>query len=111
MRWVGELADFNFEIRYRQGKLNVDAESLSQLPSDLISAAQVLSNGDNVWIAALTDKEEELHGDALSQVSGNQVRVVDLVKAQNKDPYIGRVLKLIKAKRKPTVAERHSESP
>ena len=35
LRWVGELADFNFEIRYRPGKLNVDADSLSRLPSDL----------------------------------------------------------------------------
>ena len=45
-----------------------------------------------------------------SQASGNQVRVVDLVKAQNKDPHIGRVLKLIKAKHKPTVAEKQKES-
>ena len=29
LRWVGELADFNFEIRYRPGKLNADADSLS----------------------------------------------------------------------------------
>ena len=34
LRWVGELADFNFEIRYRPGKLNADADSLSRLPSD-----------------------------------------------------------------------------
>ena len=69
LRWVGELADFNFEIRYRPGKLNVDADSLSRLPSDFktymdsctekvtpeslhasISAAQVLSSGDNVGL-------------------------------------------------------------
>ena len=100
LRWVGELAEFNFGIRYQLGKLNVDADSLSRLPSDFkthldrctekitpeslhasISAVQALSNGDNVWIAALADKEEELyHVDALSQASGNQVRVVDLVK-------------------------------
>ena len=73
-----------------------------------ISAVQTLSNGDNVWIAALTDKEEELHHvDTLCQASGNQVRVVDLAKAQNEDPHIGRVLKLIRAKHKPTVAEKH----
>jgi len=29
LRWVGELADFNFEIRCRPGKLNTDADSLS----------------------------------------------------------------------------------
>ena len=101
LRWVGELAGSNFEICYRPGKLNVDADSLSRLPSDfktytdsctekitseslhaLISAVQALSNGDNVWIAVLTNKEQELHHvDALSQASGNQVRVEDLVKA------------------------------
>ena len=77
-----------------------------------ISAVQALPNVDNVWIAALTDKEEELHYvNALSQASGNQVRAVDLAKAQNEDPHIGCVLKLVKAKHKPTVAERHKESP
>ena len=79
LRWVGELADFNFEIRYRPGKLNVDADSLSRLPSDFktymdsctervpheslnasISAIQTLANGDSTWLTALTDEEEEL---------------------------------------------------
>ena len=77
-----------------------------------ISVVQALSNGDNVWIAALTDKEEELHRvDTLCQASRNQVRVVDLAKAQSEDPHIGRVLKLIRAKHKLTVAEKHKESP
>ena len=34
LRWVGELADFNFEIRYRPGKSNTDADSLSRIPAD-----------------------------------------------------------------------------
>ena len=34
LRWVGDLADFNFEIRYRPGKLNADADSLSRIPAD-----------------------------------------------------------------------------
>lgn len=29
LRWVGELANFNFEIKYRPGKVNIDANSLS----------------------------------------------------------------------------------
>ena len=109
LRWVGELADFNFEIRDRPGKLNADADSLSRLLGDFktymisctekvnpesfhasISAVQALSNGDNVWIAALTDKEEELHHvDAQSQASGNQVRVVDLAKPRTKTLTLG----------------------
>ena len=67
-----------------------------------ISAVQTLSNGDSIWLTALTDEEEE---------SCNQVRVVDLVKAQKEDPHIGRVLELFKANHKPTVKEKYQESP
>ena len=32
LRWVGELSDFNFNIKYRPGASNTDADSLSRLP-------------------------------------------------------------------------------
>ena len=35
MRWVNELADFNFTIKYRPGKENIDADSLSRKPRDV----------------------------------------------------------------------------
>ena len=35
LRWVGQLANLNFESRYRPGRLNTDADSLSRFPSDL----------------------------------------------------------------------------
>ena len=34
-RSIGELADFNFNIRYRPGILNGDAEALSRMPRDI----------------------------------------------------------------------------
>lgn len=34
-RWVAELADFNFTIKYRPGRENVDADSLSRMPVDI----------------------------------------------------------------------------
>ena len=34
-RWVNELADFQFEIRYKPGKENVDADYLSRRPRDI----------------------------------------------------------------------------
>lgn len=33
-RWIAELADFNFTIKYRPGKENIDADSLSRMPLD-----------------------------------------------------------------------------
>lgn len=34
-RWVAELADFHFTVKYRPGKENVDADSLSRMPLDI----------------------------------------------------------------------------
>ena len=34
-RWVSELADFRFTVRYRPGKINVDADGLSRMPSKI----------------------------------------------------------------------------
>lgn len=34
-RWVAELADFNFTIKYRPGKENIDADTLSRMPVDV----------------------------------------------------------------------------
>ena len=31
LHWVGELSDFNFNMKYRSGESNTDADSLSQL--------------------------------------------------------------------------------
>lgn len=36
-RWIGELADFRFVIKYRPGKANVDADTLSRLSFDIDS--------------------------------------------------------------------------
>ena len=32
LRWINELADFHFDIRYRPGKANADADTLSRMP-------------------------------------------------------------------------------
>lgn len=34
-RWVAELVDFNFTIKYRPGRCNADADGLSRMPLDI----------------------------------------------------------------------------
>lgn len=77
-RWVGELADFHFTIRYHPGKSNADADTLSRypvplrnhlkeytetMPPDVVSAIwqgdNAMRDGDVPCVAAL-----QLHHDA-----------------------------------------------
>lgn len=41
-RWLAALSSFNFSLRYRSGKTNVDADTLSRLPSVLEPSVSVL---------------------------------------------------------------------
>ena len=34
-RWVSELSEFNFSVKYRPGVINKDADCLSRLPLDI----------------------------------------------------------------------------
>lgn len=82
LRWVGELTGFNFEMRYKLGKPNTEADSLSRL------GVNALGNGDLAWVTSLTEKEQELLQDELV------VRVIDLVRGHQEGFSIGRVLKV-----------------
>ena len=82
LRWVEELSDFNFEIKYRPGKVNIDADTLSRIPGDfqkyMDSCTQTVSNeeftaavshirsidhSNTVWITSITDQPDVLEMD------------------------------------------------
>lgn len=73
MRWVQELAEFNFEIKYHPGKHKVNADALSRLASDfagymmkcenkitseefqsLVTSTLASERGEGTWITSLT---------------------------------------------------------
>ena len=69
LRWIGELAEFDFTIHYHPGKANVDTDALSQMPSedtgyteivpqDVLQAVAFLARsqdrGQVNWVSTLT---------------------------------------------------------
>ncbi|XP_039866235.1 uncharacterized protein LOC120720578 [Simochromis diagramma] len=110
-RWVAELADFNFSIKYRPGRANGDADGLSRMPLDMeeymrtcsqemkpeviTPATQVLqlkAHEDEPWLCPATittacaDVELERVMAPVTQISKETLK-----KAQEDDPVIGRV--------------------
>ncbi|XP_068738778.1 uncharacterized protein [Montipora capricornis] len=106
-RCVLEVANFNFEIKYRLGKVNKDADTLSRLPldinqyiptctlgtsQDVISAAlsgvMALQNGDAVWITAVSGGTEalNLYSDLLYSRSYHKIEPQVILAAQKQDP-------------------------
>lgn len=112
LRWVGELADFTLKIRYRPGKVNVDADSLSRMPTSweeymqscskktskdvleaIISATRLQENRETTWLTALSDSSKLLE---IDQDKEQVTHIIDLHKAQVIDPTTNRVLQLVR---------------
>lgn len=118
-RWVAELADFHFTIRYRPGKENVDADSLSRMPlnidmmmeqcteeltSDCVAAttqAVETQDSSSSWVCPAVNslqctESEETH----KPFSADEIR-----QAQQDDKNIGPVMQCVLSDNKPSVHE------
>ncbi len=110
-RWVGELADFRFDIRYRPGKANADADMLSRCPLNIsmfVSActkvlteemvratwegSQVEQENDVAWVAALNARQEDVEGQFIKNLM--TLDRSELKAAQRRDPVVGKVIEL-----------------
>lgn len=76
-RWVGELADFNFDIKYRPGKNNIDADTLSRFPVSLtqhigkyteVLPPEVVTA---VWQGSMVAKEKDVPWIAVLQLTAD----------------------------------------
>ena len=130
--WVGELADFNFDIKYRPGKSYVDADTFSRMPLDfgeymktcteevgtdeiqaIASSAQVQADGGSTWITTLTDNPAVLTSDPtlFKQSHSPQIQQVNITGAQIQDRVIGRVRSYLKSGKRPTSIETSADLP
>lgn len=110
-RWVGELSDFHFDIKYRPGKMNADADTLSRYPlsledriekhsesisPDVVSAVwqgrKAAQDNDVPWVAAL--QLRDVTGDAIPLNSVASVTPEDISAAQHEDPAIKEIISL-----------------
>ena len=129
-RWIASLADFEFTIKYRPGKANIDADFLSRMPTNIetymekctletsqsefaatVSALTARDQGNVNWI-----HEISLNKDAVQLLDANIVGkytpmpLRNIIQAQREDPDTARVLVYKEQPIRPTFQDRHGES-
>ncbi len=119
-RWVAELADFNFTIKYRPGRCNADADGLSrmlldidqymklcteEINQDVISATVqgVILNfkDDHLWTSGIHLQAVHLVEDNISLPTNLCLSQEQIKQSQEKDPVINRVLEYKKNNSRP----------
>ncbi|KAL7846934.1 hypothetical protein SRHO_G00219140 [Serrasalmus rhombeus] len=118
-RWVAELADFHFTIRYRPGKENVDADSLSRMPTDIetvmrecteelqsesvsatVQAVEAQQCSEMSWAMALPThcvEEEKIGTSSIKPLSKTEIQQAQVV-----DSDIGTIIDYIRSGEKPS---------
>ena len=113
-RWLSSLASYDFDIVYRPGKSNIDADILSKHPS--IEAQHMPSESVRAVCGSLVSPVSpivpisvdivgitEFPGQPMAQVDMRELR-----KQQNADSCVGFWLRAVRDKRKPCRSEIHS---
>ena len=121
-RWVNELADFHFDIKYRPGKSNADADTLSRMPVDfqkyMDSCTETITLDAVDTITSTTKEQSTVHTAWLASLSTvpecaaedvEDVGAMDsseLRNAQQQDSSISRVLHFKKVGKRPSYKDR-----
>ena len=131
-RWVAELSNFNFTIKYRPGKQNVDADFLSRSPLHFenyqkmctesvsqdtihVTASAVNKQYDNeaIWVSALSTNEKNFalqSSEKTHPISTVRLDSSDVLQAQRHDHCISTVLRCKEKGEKPSRTTYNQES-
>ncbi|XP_056022199.1 uncharacterized protein K02A2.6-like [Ostrea edulis] len=109
-RWLAALASFNFDIKYRAGRNNADADALSRLPTINIETVQAICHSTvPAYVKTLTLSPSIVldDEDPRGTSTGN---IIDWCKAQDLDPGIKRMRDYVQSNVKPSRKEIGSNS-
>lgn len=127
LRWAGDLADFNFTIRYRPGKANADADTLSRILMNMegymksctaetsqdelrtiVQTVQLQQQGRVNWVSSLTDDTRILNMDVTDtpDATVKTLSAGDIRQAQIQNHTIGKVYSFVNTGKRPTTSAR-----
>ena len=104
LRWMAELADFNFSIKYRPGKMNKDADMLIRNPVSIQESGKWCTeeiNTENVKILMMSPKEIACSGISIKELEWvekrgvKRIENVDLIEKQKGDSVVEPVYKAV----------------
>ena len=104
-RWLAALASFNFDIKYRAGRNNADADALSRLPTiDTETVQAICHSSVPAYVESLTLSPSIILDDVdpRGTSTGN---IIDWSRAQNLDPDVKRMIDYVRSNTKPSRKE------
>lgn len=110
-RWAAQLASFDFDIKYRSGKSNKNADALSRLHSPGVQDLEAMLPGTLLPTPlqqVLGKKRPEVTRAAITAFP--QYTLPDLCALQQNDPVLQEILVFWRQKRRPTNEERKNLS-
>lgn len=108
-RWVGQLADFDLEVKYKPGRSNGNADALSRQYAALMTEISVTTSIPETVRKCANTHESALTVETISALPLQSK--TSLRELQGTDPVIGRFLVYWDRQRPPTRKERSFESP